>query len=908
MSTQRGPARKPLEFEPKDKHLRDDVRELGAIVGDVIREQCGAAVYEAVEAIRQAAIRQREADARDDLRGLLDTLDTARASEIIRGFSAYFQVVNIAEKVHRIRRRRAWLRGTGRTREDSLEHAVRLLADRYPTAVDAKPFLDRLRIEPVFTAHPTEPTRRTILQKQQQIARRLVERMDTSLTPQERAALLANIRAQIAASWQTDEHPSASITVGDELEHVLYFLAEVIYRVVPAVYEHLEHAMRSVWGSDSVLPRPGVFLRFASWVGGDMDGNPNVGPDTIRATLAQHRLTVLELYRNEMQHLYGELSQSPSRVGIDAGVIERAQRYAEEFPDALARVPHRHRDMPYRVLCALIARRLEATRHEEETAYPDAESFLVDLRLIATSLTGNKGENAGLYAVERLLWRVETFRFHLATLDLRQDAEVHRRAVGRCLHDDEWMARPRAQRASRLRELLDEGASCPLVSDNEATRTLEVFRAAGECVERYGERAIGPCIISMAQGADDVLSVLLLARWAGLCDADGNVPLDIAPLLETVDDLAQGAGILAELLDDRVYGAHVARREGRQVVMIGYSDSNKDSGIASARWALHRAQEQIVAVAEARDVDLILFHGRGGTISRGGGKTHTAILAAPRGAVRGRLRVTEQGEIINAKYGLRGIAIRTFEQAASSVAEATLKDGGEAVPPLWREVMSLVADASRDAYRALVHEDPDFLHYFRQATPIDVIERMNIGSRPPSRRQMQGIRDLRAIPWVFAWTQCRAILPGWYGVGTGLAAAIARYGEETLAEMFRRWLFMRAMLEDLEMVLAKSDLDIAARYAELAAPELRHYHDAICGEFERTVGLLLRLKGDDELLARDSTLRRTIRLRNPYVDPMSLLQVDLLRRWRDGERQDEALFRALLLSVNGIAHGLQNTG
>jgi phosphoenolpyruvate carboxylase len=564
--------------------------------------------------------------------------------------------------------------------------------------------------------------------------------------------------------------------------------------------------------------------------------------------------------------------------------------------------------MPYRVFCVLLRHRLVATRPGAEGRYSNAEEFLDDLRLMAGSLERNKGENAGLFAVRRLLWRAETFRFHLATLDLRQDSEMHRRCIGHCLRDPDWMTRPRAERTARLQQLLDEGALCPLVEDAEARKTLEVFRAAGDCLRIYGSRAIGPYIISMAQGADDVLSVLLLARWAGLASAEGVVPLDIAPLLETVEDLERGPDIVAELLDDRVYRAHLETRRHRQVVMIGYSDSNKDSGIAAARWALHQAEERLVAVAEARGLDLTLFHGRGGTISRGGGRTHTAALAAPRGAVRGRLRVTEQGEIINAKYGLRGIAIRTLEQAASSVTEATLRDGGTPPPAPWRKIMDGVAEHSRRAYRALVHEDADFYRYFRQATPIDVIERMNIGSRPASRRQMQGIRDLRAIPWVFAWTQVRAILPGWYGVGTGLEAMVARHGEADLRDMFRDWMFVRAVLEDLEMVLAKCDLNIARRYAELADEPLQRYHEVIAAEYQRTVEMVLRLKGTRELLEADPTLSRTIRLRNPYVDPMSLLQVDLLRRWREGGREDEDLFRALLLSVNGIAHGLQNTG
>ena len=900
--------REPIRFEPKDAALRDDVRELGAIVGEVIAEQCGDTVFDAVEQIRRAAILQRETGTRGDLRTLLGSLDTAAATDVIRGFSAYFQVVNIAERVHRIRRLKAWLRERRQLRSDTLEAAMRLLAQQQPRPEDAKAFLDGLLIEPVFTAHPTEPTRRTMLLKQQQIARRLVERMDTSLTPREQAALLANIRAQVTSGWQTEEHPETRITVADEREQVLFFLAESLYRVIPAVYEQLEQAVAAVWRESDSVPQPGIIFRFGSWVGGDMDGNPNVGPDTIRETLALHRQTALQLYRAELLKVARELSQAPSRIDFLPELVERIEHYRTLFPDAVKDVAPRHREMLYRVFCALLRRRLAATLAGSEHAYANAGEFLDDLGLMARSLLENKGENAGLFAVRRLLWRAKTFRFHLATLDLRQDSEVHRRCIAHCLQDEEWMDRPRAERTERLQQLLDEGALCPLVDDADAQQTLEVFRAAGDCLRIYGSRAIGPYIISMAQGADDVLSVLLLARWAGLADEDGVVPLDIAPLLETVDDLERGPEIVAELLDDRVYKAHLETRQRRQMVMIGYSDSNKDSGIAAARWALHQAEERLVAVAEERRLDLTLFHGRGGTISRGGGRTHTAALAAPRGAVRGRLRVTEQGEIINAKYGLRGIAIRTLEQAASSVAEATLRDGGPPPPGHWCEIMDRIAEVSRSAYRALVHEDDGFYPYFRQATPIDVIERMNIGSRPASRRQMKGIRDLRAIPWVFAWTQVRAILPGWYGVGTGLEAALAEHGEAALKDMFREWGFMRAMLHDLEMVLAKCDMNIACRYAELADEPLRHYHDLIQDEFRRTVEIVLRLKEARELLESDPTLSRTIRLRNPYVDPMSFLQVDLLARWREGGREDEALFRALLLSINGIAHGLQNTG
>jgi phosphoenolpyruvate carboxylase len=413
----------------------------------------------------------------------------------------------------------------------------------------------------------------------------------------------------------------------------------------------------------------------------------------------------------------------------------------------------------------------------------------------------------------------------------------------------------------------------------------------------------------MTQGVDDILSVLLLAEWSELHNRRAEVPLDIAPLLETVDDLRRGPEILKTLLSQDIYRQHVSQRGGRQMVMIGYSDSNKDSGIASARWALQEAQIELVRAVSAEGIELQLFHGRGGTISRGGGKTHAAVLGAPPGTVNGYLRVTEQGEIINEKYGLRGIALRTLEQAAGSVALATAMPQHRGTDmPEWHAMMQVVADVSRERYRKLVFETPRFYDYFRKATPIDLIERMQIGSRPSSRRGGQGVDNLRAIPWVFAWTQSRHILPGWYGVGSGLAAAIEQFDEAAFQEMFREWYFMRALTADVEMVLAKADLGIAHAYSELAGDLHDEFFPLIEKEFNLTEELILRYSGQEALLESDVTLQRAIMLRNPYVDPMSLMQVALLARWRESDCADEALFEALLASVNGIAQGLQNTG
>jgi phosphoenolpyruvate carboxylase len=900
-------SRDSLSFEPKDEALRLDVGRLGSLIGDLIREQCGGDFFRLVESVRVASIESREQSGAS-LNALPCPVEPDVEPELVRAFSTYFQAVNLAERVHRIRRRREWLRKPEGAQPGSLEDAFAGIRSRVDSPRPLQEILDALRVEPVFTAHPTEPTRRTILRKQQRIAKRLVELMDPSLTPDESSTAWERIREELTSTWQTEEHPGERMTVIDEFEHVLFFLTDVIYRVLPVFYENFRRALDAVFGDLARDVRIPVLLRFGSWVGGDMDGNPNASAETVAATLAAQRRAIIGKYRAELARLTDILTQCPSRVGVSEALMGRCEAYGERFGAVVDRVPPRHRNMPYRIFCRLLAARLKATQDGAGSAYLNAGQFLQDLELIADSLRDNHGRHAGLFGVQRLIWRARTFGFHLATLDLRQDALVHRRVVGRCLQDAGWLDADPAARSSRLRELLAGPVSDIPTGDEEGRRVLDVFRTIAESRTTFGDEAIGPYIVSMARNADDVLSVLALARWAGLVDDEGHVPLDVAPLFETLDDLESSAQVLDGLLADPVYARHLARRGGQQIVMIGYSDSNKDAGIGAARWALQKAEAALAECAARHDIDLTLFHGRGGTISRGGGKTHVAVMAAPPGAVGGVLRVTEQGEIINAKYGLRGIALRTLEQAVGSVTVASF--GGERPPvePRWEEAMELVSTRSAAAYRGLVYEDPDFYGYFRQATPIDVIERMKIGSRPASRRSGQGVRDLRAIPWVFAWSQNRAVLPGWYGFGVGLEAALERYGEGLLREMFSDWLFMRALLEDVEMVLAKADMSVAARYAALADEPLRGFHDAIRSRFDRTVDLVLRLKGAGVLLDHDPVLQRAIRLRNPYVDPMSLIQVDLLRRWREAGSPDGELLDALLLTVNGIAHGLQNTG
>jgi phosphoenolpyruvate carboxylase len=909
--TKKSLRRQDITFEDKDQALRDDVRMLGAMLGDLIREQSGDELYEFVESARLRAIRRREGNEKpgEELAELVGGLDAGDALQVIRSFSTYFQMANTAEKVHRIRRRRDYLRDVVHYQPGGLEDTFIKLKASGMDITALSSLLDSISIEPIFTAHPTEPTRRTILRKEQNIVRHMIELLNPTMTPQEKNAALQNIRLLATTGWQTDEHPSEQMTVADELEHVLFFVTDVLYRAIPPFYEDIESAVERIFGEEGKQVEIPNLLHFGSWVGGDMDGNPNVNAKTIRETLARQRSLILDLYYNECASIGAKLSQSTERASFSKAMLDRIDEYRGVFPNAYHAVPARHRDMPYRVFLRLIQQRLQTTYDDDVFPYEKVGQLIDDIQLIADSLKENKGEQAGLFAVRRLLRRIHTFGFHLVTLDVRQDAEVHRNVIGDCLGEDDWDDMSVEDRSTRLIEAISTRENPSLVLGTQARKTIAVFQAIAFCRRKYGPNAIGPFVVSMTKGADDILSVILLAQWGELHNKRGQVPLDIAPLLETVDDLQNGPEILSSLLSTEVYRNHVRRRDNCQIVMVGYSDSNKDGGLASARWALQNAQEVIVRAAEEQGIELTLFHGRGGTVSRGGSKTHVAVLGAPPGTVNGRLRVTEQGEIINEKYGLRGIALRTLEQMTGSVALATAMPrhrGNDQEE--WHAMMDVIANESRRAYRKLVYETPNFYDYFRKATPIDLIEKMRIGSRPASRRRQSGIGDLRAIPWVFSWTQARFVLPGWYGVGSGLKKAIDEFGEEAIGEMFREWYFLRSLTADTEMVLAKSDLGIAELYSRLAGPLHDEFFPTIKTEYELTRELILGFSDHEALLDGDLTLQRAIMLRNPYVDPMSLMQVDLLSRWRESKYEDEYIFNALQASVNGIAQGLQNTG
>ena len=898
-----------IDLPATDTLLREDVKRLGALVGEILAEQVSPDFLDEVEALRIASIRRRESGAPiEDVAGKLRALPLDRAELLVRAFASYFQAVNLAERVHRIRRRRDYQRLGDDPQPGGLEDSLRKLRDEGVPAEAVLALLPRLRVEPVFTAHPTEAIRRALLEKESEVVRCLVEDIDRNLTPQERRADIERMRLALTASWQTDETPPEKPTVADEFEHVAYYLSDVLYRVLPVFHETFLDALHAVYGiSPDELP---PLLGFGSWVGGDMDGNPNVGAHTIAATLSSQRAIVLGRYRRELEKLADLLSQTEGRVGVDDVLVERADEYALRFPDAAESIKARHSDMPYRRFLTLLAARISATDTDASDGYAGPDDFLADLRLVEASLQAHQGEHAGGFAVRRLLRRVQAFGFHLATLDLRQESTQHDAALAALLGDDAYPDRDWTERAEILRALLGDTTTATQLDADDARSVLDVFRTVADALPRYGPRAIGPYIISMSRSAADALAVLALAKLGGCIDGNGAVPLDVAPLFETVDDLDNAADTLRSLFADTVYRQHLRSRGDRQVVMLGYSDSAKDGGLVASRWALQQTQVALTALAAEAGVRIAFFHGRGGSLSRGGGKTGRAVIAAPRGSVDGYLRLTEQGEVIHRKYGIRAIALRNLEQATGAVLRATLRPRQpEPREARWREMAATIATAARAHYRGLVYESEGFVPYFRDATPIDVIERLRIGSRPSKRGNAGGVSSLRAIPWVFAWSQNRCGLTAWLGVGTGLAEAIARYGQDAVAEMARDWPFFATLVDDVEMVLAKSDLAIFERYSLLAGDAHARFYPGIADEFARTRDVILAIKDSPRLLDGDFRLRQSIRLRNPYVDPISLLQVDLLARWRaEGRPEQGPLFHALVTTVNGIAAGVQNTG
>ena len=896
-----------------DDALRADIRRLGFQLGETLVRQHGVELYDLVEQVRALGKTRRSEEhiSGIDLASQLASLAADRVIPLVRAFTTYFHLANVAEQVHRI---------------DQMAPDERYLAatvDRLSRA-DIDPELlaevvERLEARPVLTAHPTEAARRSILTKRAALAGLIEARLATD-EPSRLAAIDSRTAELVDQIWQTDEIRHERPSVVDEARSTLYYLTALAEEVLPDLMTRIHQQLERLGAAQSAVP-----LRFGTWVGGDRDGNPEVTPETTLETLALQHVRGLGYLIGVVEDLSNELSISGDLAPVSGGLKTALRRDGEQLPEVWEREKLRTAHEPYRLKCSYIHARLLNTRERVRTGSPHIPGrdyrtpgeMEVELALMSESLTRARGELIAAGAVGRVRRLLGALGFHMATLDIRESARRHHPAVVEILVaagvDPEALVGPEAQQV--LSTELGRPVSPTLNTDlSTATKdVLDIFRTIKEAHSRYGHEVVESYIISMTETPSDVLTAVVLAREVGLVDIPGGVAdIGFVPLVETIDDLRHSEGLLDTLLSDPVYRRLVAIRGDVQEVMLGYSDSNKLGGITTSQWEIFKAQRAMAQVAERHDVRLRLFHGRGGTVGRGGGPTHAAVLAQPFGTVDGTIKVTDQGEVISEKYGHPGIAARNLELFLAATLEASLLRRRSERPretlAKWTEAMDSVSSAAYAHYRRLV-DDRSLADYFLSSTPVEELGSMNIGSRPPRRPGSSGgIDDLRAIPWVFGWTQTRQTIPGWFGVGTGLRRARADGYQEVIEEMAGTWGFFDTFLSNVEMTLYKTDLEIAARYvAQLVDAGDRHILDLIREEHSLTRQEVLRARGRTELLEDSKLLRRTLDVRNIYLDPINYLQVALLARRRSGEDSPE-LDRALLLSVNGIAAGMRNTG
>ena len=908
----------------KDQPLREDIRLLGRLLGDTLREQEGVALFDLVEEIRHSALgfrREGDLGAKALLEKLLDGLDHETVTRVVRAFNFFSQLANIAEDVHHIRRRRAHQIAGSPPQPGSMAFAFNRVQGAGIGREALEAFFASALVSPVLTAHPTEVQRKSILDCQMEIARLLTERYRCELTPEETRENEDQLRRVILTLWQTRILRAVRLTVVDEIENGLAYYRYTLLHEVPGLYAEIEDLLGGTHGPIRIGP----VLRIGSWIGGDRDGNPYVTPDVTLQAVQRQAGVAFEFYLIETDRLGAELSQARRLIGVSAAL----EALADASPD---RSEHR-RDEPYRRALSGVYARLAATARSlglesgvkhgaaEGKPYSDSAEFLRDLDVIAESLAVHGAARVARGRLRHLRRAVQVFGFHLCPLDMRQHSGAHEQVVAelfaRGANREGYAQLPEAE---RRRVLLDELAlgrplRSPHVAYSAATETeLKVFDAAAAIHRRYGEHALPNDVISKTDGVSDLLEVALLAKEAGLLAAGAppRLALNIVPLFETIADLRGCGAIMEALFALPEYRSLLESRGNRQEVMLGYSDSNKDGGFLTANWELYKAEVDLVKVFARHRVTLQLFHGRGGSVGRGGGPSYEAILAQPAGSVAGRIRITEQGEVIASKYANPEIGRRNLETLVAATLEATLLNRESHDWDAYCGIMEALSAEAYRAYRALVYETPGFTDYFRAATPISEIAELHIGSRPASRKPTGRIEDLRAIPWVFSWSASRVMLPGWYGFGSAVEAWLRREGEQGLAalkEMHGRWPFLRALLSNMDMVLSKSDMGIASRYAELV-PDValrERIFGAIRREWERSVRYLLAITDHRELLEGNPLLARSFRNRQPYIDPLNHLQVTLLKRFRSGAT-DETVKRAILLTINGIAAGLRNSG
>ncbi|WP_373991448.1 phosphoenolpyruvate carboxylase [Duganella sp. BuS-21] len=925
----------------KDAPLKEGIRLLGRLLGDVLRDQEGEEVYAVVETIRQTAVRfRREADAgaAKELDGMLKILTKEQTISVVRAFSYFSHLANIAEDQHHIRRRRAHLLAGSNPQQGSVNFALCKLKEAGVSQETVSTFFKDALISPVLTAHPTEVQRKSILDAEHDIARLLAER-DLPITPKERAANLHLLRARIATLWQTRMLRYSKLTVADEIENALSYYRITFLRELPGLYDDIEQDIAHHYGNEEqpqLINAP--YVQMGSWIGGDRDGNPNVNGNTMSHALTRQATTILDFYLEETHTLGAELSISTLMIACSPAL----QALADQSPDTS---DHRA-DEPYRraligiyARLASTARALGATNilrkevgHAEP--YADASAFSADLQVLIDSLDANHGAVLVQPRLSTLKRAADIFGFHLASLDMRQSSDIHERVLAELFAKSGVLAEYCAlDEDAKVKLLLDELSqprllNSPYISYSaETVSELGVLRAAREIRARYGVRAIRNYIISHTETVSDLLEVLLLQKEMGLLRlaagvAKPELDLMVIPLFETIPDLQRAADIMEAVMAIPLVKELIAKQGQIQEVMLGYSDSNKDGGFLTSNWELYKAETHLVTVFAKAGVKLRLFHGRGGTVGRGGGPSYEAILAQPHGTVNGQIRLTEQGEIIASKFSNKDIGRRNLELLVAATLEASLMpqpEDAEHSKQLrgFETVMAEISDRAYKAYRNLVYETPGFTDYFFAATPIAEIAELNLGSRPASRKSTKRIEDLRAIPWGFSWGQCRLLLPGWYGFASAIGGWIADGDKaERLAQlqaMFRQWPLFATLLSNMDMVLAKTDLAIASRYAELVQDkELRdRIFKRITEEHASTLEILQSITGATERLAGNPLLARSIQNRFAYLDPLNHLQVELIKRHRalsSESKADERVHRGIHLSINGVAAGLRNTG
>jgi phosphoenolpyruvate carboxylase len=912
--------------EEKDVPLRNDIRLLGRILGDTVREQEGAEVFDIVERIRQSSIRfhrDNDVGARRELEAILDSLAADQTLMIVRAFSYFSHLANIAEDQHHIRRNRAHVVAGSAPRAGAMAHALKRAREAGIDAKTLRAFFDGALVSPVLTAHPTEVRRKSTLTRELEIAGIIDERQRMQGAAQELEESEERLRRAILTLWRTNMLRQTKLKVLDEVANGLSYYDYTFFKELPRIYAALEDelARQTPPVRDKGLAS---FLKVGSWIGGDRDGNPFVTADVLRETMRLQSARALGHYLDELHELGAELSISGSLMRVSAALSDLADRSTDRSAN--------RGDEPYRRAIGGIYSRLAATAREldqivasrrplaEAPPYRTAADFAADLDVIVASLEENGGAILARGRLRSLRRAVDCFGFHLAPLDLRQNSDVHERTVAELLAAaapglDYLGLDEEARIALLLRELRSPR---PLVSPflkygEETQSELAVFRTAAWIHKTFGKAAIRTSIISKAQGVSDMLELALLLKEVGLVEADGSCALNLVPLFETIDDLRTCVGAMDRLLAIPEYRRLVDNQGGEQEVMLGYSDSNKDGGFVTSGWELYKSEIGLIDVFKRRGVRIRLFHGRGGSVGRGGGPSYDAILAQPGGAVQGQIRITEQGEIISSKYSNPEVGRRNLEILASATLEASLLQEKVAAPdPAYLSAMERLSQSAYSAYRGLVYDTEGFERYFWASTVITEIATLNIGSRPASRKKTTAIEDLRAIPWVFSWAQCRLMLPGWYGFGAAVKEFIAadpRNGLDQLRDMYRQWPFFRTLLSNMDMVMAKSSLAIASRYAALV-PEVA-LREAIFARISRehrdSIEALLAIMGQKNLLESNPLLDRSIRNRFPYLDPLNHVQVELLKLHRAHAGNDKVL-TAIQLTINGISAGLRNSG